>query len=176
MTLTIAAHDHGRVDVFSIDLPAAEAAQFDADPARLGVLLGETPLATQVDIFDTAVMGDLGLHGYLREGIGVPEEALAPHAATLGNITHAVVLRAEAFPERPVTLHPQPPLNHVVTLGERAAEVDLTPLQSTSASGSLQPPPIPGTVAPRIPKWVWAMLAVIFFAILVAIIPIFARS
>ncbi|WP_050531979.1 hypothetical protein [Pseudaestuariivita atlantica] len=172
-TLSIPAHAPGRIDVFSLDLPAAEAKRLLEDADALADLLGARPDPAQVETFDTAVLGDLGLAGYLVEGMGVAAEDVAPHSADLGNISHAVVVRAAGFGGRAVTLTPRPPLNHVVTLTEENARIDLTPLRSAGAEGHVPPPDVPPAAGPRISRWLWLCVALAALLLIASVLPVF---
>jgi len=120
----ITAHETGVVRLFALELDQAEAKRFDA--AALGAALGGADLDDpQVDIIDTDVLDELGLSGYLTDGMGVPEAEIAPLAARIDALDGwVVVVRSAAFGGQAVTLTPRAPLRWVASFGE--TPLDLT--------------------------------------------------
>ena len=143
--ITIHPHETGTVRVFRIDLTPAGIAGFDAATA-----LGAEHLdAAEAEVFDVADLAGLGLSGYLSEGMGIPEEELAPMRAHLDVITgHVLVLPSRAVAGGTgQTLAPRAPLIHVGTFHEDRPPVSFDPLPDAAARGNAGaggPAPAPG--------------------------------
>lgn len=138
-TLTIPAHDRNGVRVFAARLTPED---LKRDKARLvGELLGDPDLDPAfVELFDLADLSGLGLPGYLAEGLGVPETALAADRARLEAVTGPVlILLSKALHGRAVTLTPDPRLTLVGTYAEERPPVHFEPLPTAAAQGTLTP-------------------------------------
>ena len=145
MSLTIPAHDHQSVRVFTARLTSED---LQRDKARLVVeLLGDPDLdPAYVEIFDVADLSGVGLSGYLTEGLGVPEAALARDRLRLDSLTGPVlILLSRALHGREVTLTTDPRLTLVGTYVEDRPPVHFEPLPTAAATGTLTPnlPPDP---------------------------------
>lgn len=138
-SLTIPAHDRDGVRVFTARLPPDD---LKRDKARLAAeLLGDADLDPAfVEIFDLADLSGLGLPGYLAEGLGVPDSALAADRARLGAVTGPVlILLSKALHGRAVTLIPDPRLTLVGSYVEEHPAVHFEPLPTAAAEGILTP-------------------------------------
>ncbi|WP_103257840.1 hypothetical protein [Tabrizicola aquatica] len=144
--ITIPAHERDQVRVFTAALSAEE---MQGDKARLApALLGDADLdPAHVELFDVADLSDIGLTGYLTEGLGVPDATLAADRARLEAMTGPVlILLSKALHGRAVTLSPDPRLALIGTYAEERPPVHFEPLPSPSAQGTLNPnPPAPAT-------------------------------
>lgn len=145
MSLTIPAHDRHGVRVFTARLTPED---LQRDKARLVVeLLGDPDLdPAYVELFDVADLTGVGLSGYLTEGLGVPEAALARDRLRLDSLTGPVlILLSRALHGREVTLTPDPRLTLVGTYVEDRPPVHFEPLPTAAATGTLTPnlPPDP---------------------------------
>lgn len=137
--MIIPAHERDQVRVFSAALSPEEMA---GDKARLApALLGDADLdPTHVELFDVADLSDVGLTGYLTEGLGVSDVALAPDRARLDEVTGPVlILLSRALHGRAATLTPDPRLSLIGTYAEERPPVHFEPLPSPSAHGILNP-------------------------------------
>ena len=137
--VTIPAHERDGIRVFSARLPPEE---LKRDKAGLAAdLLGDTDLDPAfIEIFDTADLSGLGLAGYLTEGLGVPDAALAADRARLDALQGPVlILLSKALHGRAVTLSPDPRLTLVGTYAEARPPVHFEPLPTAAAEGTLTP-------------------------------------
>ena len=142
-SLAIPAHDHLGVRVFSAALAPDE---MQRDKAALVLaLLGDPDLdPAYVEVFDVADLSDIGLSGYLTEGLGVPEAALEADHARLDAVKGPVlVLPSKALHGRAVTLTPDPRLALIGTYREDRPPVHFEPLPTAATQGVLSPPPLP---------------------------------
>lgn len=153
MTVIIADSDTHRLWVFALDMPADEVAALNhpepplademSDPvaALLGVDLVDRDF---VEIFDLADLRGLGLTGYLATGNAIPLDQLAPDRARLDALQgHVLILFAQAFAQRPVTLHPDPRLTLIGSYAEDVPPLQFDPLPDAAAIGTLTPPAWP---------------------------------
>ena len=137
--LTIADSDSHRLWVFALNRTPDEIAAL-ADPA-VAALLGVAALDRAfVEIFDVADLTGLGLAGYLAKGNAIPEAQLAPDSARLDAQQGPVlILFAQALPNRPVTLHPDPRLTLIGSYAEDVPPIQFEPLPDAAAQGILTP-------------------------------------
>ncbi|MBD3679736.1 MAG: aspartate carbamoyltransferase catalytic subunit [Rhodobacteraceae bacterium] len=149
--LDIPAHERGYVRVFALDLPDEEAARFNAE--ALATALGARHFdATRAEVFPVGDLGELGLSGYLAEGMGVAAEELDPDRARLDALKgHVAVVPSVAFAGKAQAVTVTAPLRLIGTYREEsAAAPDLAPLMTESAEGLLTgTPPQPPSPAPR---------------------------
>ena len=137
--LTIPAHDRTGVRVFSAALTTEE---MQRDKATLvAQLLGDAKLDPAfVELFDVADLTDLGLAGYLAEGLGVPDAALAADRPRLDALRGPVlILLSKALHGRGADLTLDPRLTLVGTYAEDRSPVHFEPLPTTAAQGILNP-------------------------------------
>lgn len=159
MTLTIPAHDRLGVRVFAAKLTPDD---LQRDKARLVAdLLGDPDLDPAfVEIFDVADLSGVGLSGYLTEGLGVLEAALARDRARLDALKGPVLtLLSKALHGREVTLTPDPRLTLVGTYAEDRPPVHFQPLPTTAAQGTLAPS-LPPDRTPQRPGSTFVLLGV----------------
>lgn len=156
-TLAIPAHDRLGVRVFSAALTSEEMQRGKA--GLVPALLGDPDLdPAYVELFDVADLSDIGLAGYLTEGLGVPDAALATDRARLEAVTGPVlVLLSKALHGREVTLTPDPRLSLIGTYREDRPPVHFEPLPTAAAEGVLSPPPQPA-LAPQRPTAAFILL------------------
>ncbi|MDP3195489.1 hypothetical protein [Tabrizicola sp.] len=141
--LTIPALDHLGVRVFQVVMSPED---LQGDKARLvPVLLGDPDLdPAYVEMFDVADLSDIGLAGYLTEGLGVPDTALSADHAKLKAIQGPVlILLSKALHGREVTLTLDPRLSLIGTYREDRPAIHFEPLPTAAAEGVLSPPPLP---------------------------------
>lgn len=137
--MEISATEAGLVRVFAIDLPPdriteltdPDAPEADAIAAALGA---EALSPDHIDLLRLDDLGEMGLDGYLVDGLGVAEDDIAPDRARLRALKgHALVLPSAAFMGRAQTLTPRAPLRWVGTYAEPRTATDFTPLRSQPA-------------------------------------------
>lgn len=155
--LTIPAHDRDGVRIFAARLTPDD---LKRDKSRLAAdLLGDPDLDPAfVEIFDLADLSDVGLAGYLTDGLGVPAPALAPDRARLETLTGPVlILLSKALHGRAVTLTPDPRLTLVGTYAEDRPPVHFEPLPTAAAKGTLTPG-LPSDRTPQRPASAFLLL------------------
>ena len=118
--LNVVSNEHGLVRVFAIDLPDADVAKFVKTPETLATSLGVRQLdLTYVDLIDISALGEIGLHGYLQEGIDIAPDALAEVRPDLDHLKgHVAVILSKAFAGHAVDAVLQAPLRLVAILPE----------------------------------------------------------
>lgn len=139
--IAIPAHDRHGVRVFAARLTPED---LQRDKASLAAaLLGDADLDPAfIEIFDLADLSGVGLSGYLTEGLGVPEAALAADRARLDALKGPVlILLSKALHGRAATLTPDSRLTLVGTYAEERPPVHFEPLPTAAAEGRLTPNP-----------------------------------
>ncbi len=141
--MQIKATEAGLVRVFAIDLPPETIREFtdpkQPDIAAIRDALGAEALSPDhVDLLRVEDLGELGLDGYLVDGLGVAEDDLTPddRARLRALKGYVLVLPSRAFGGTAQTLAPRTPLRWIGTFAEPAAQSDFTPLKSAAAQGT----------------------------------------
>jgi hypothetical protein len=148
-SLFIPAHDRLGVRVFTVALTPDEMQRDKATFVQ--TLLGDPDIdPAYVELFDVADLSDIGLAGFLSEGLGVPEAALESDRILLQGLKGPVlVLLSKALHGRAVTLTPDPRLTLIGTYTEDRPPVHFEPLPSAATQGVLAPPPLPSSPPQR---------------------------
>ncbi|WP_121062740.1 hypothetical protein [Chachezhania antarctica] len=144
-TIDIPAREHGLIRLFSLDMPP-ERVKFLSEPGATAQVLGVEELDhAQVDIFKVEDMEDIGLTGYLVEGLGVPRQQVAAETETLDAVQGWVMaVRSRAFAEKAVTLTLDPDVKPIATFAE--AHVEKTGAAPVSESAEPYSAPQPDRV------------------------------
>ncbi len=163
--IRIASSEHGTVRVFATDLTQAQIDGFDAKEA----LGADHLLPEQVELFDVADLGEIGLTGYLEEGHGIPAAQLADMAGQLDGLGGIVlIVPSRALDNRAQTLTPTASLRLIGTFFEESDPVRFADLPSQSAKreapGTQKTTPSNAAISGRV-----AMVALMVLALLVAI-------
>ncbi|MCM2561612.1 aspartate carbamoyltransferase catalytic subunit [Lutimaribacter sp. EGI FJ00015] len=143
--MKISATEAGLVRVFAIDLPADAVAEFtdpDApDIAAIRDALGAEVLSPDhVDFLRVTELGELGLDGYLVDGLGVAQDEIAADRARLRALRgYVLVLPSRAFAGTAQELSPRTPLRWIGTYAEPGPQNNFTPLTSAAAQGAPMP-------------------------------------
>lgn len=134
--ITISTGETGTTRVFSLSMPAAEAQHLRDDEAAQRAVLGLDSLNPDgIEVFALRDLGDLGLIGYLREGVDVPEADLKRDAARLAALDGWVMLvHSLAFGGQSTTLKPSSTLTLIGTYGQTKAKGTPVPLEAQSAA------------------------------------------
>lgn len=164
--MKVSASEHGLVRLFAVDLPPNEIAAFatpDPDGSQgwpLRDALGATQLNPDyVECFDLADLDDLGLTGYMEQGLGIAPKDIAQDALQLGALKGPVlVVLSSAFGGTAQELTPKAPLRWIGTYAEEGHAIAFEPLDSKAAQGSLTPA-APNTPANPHLTVLWAVLA-----------------
>lgn len=129
---SVTAHETEVIRLYEIALP-------DATPfttSDVASALGTDGLDSDyVDIFAVDVLDELGLRGYMIDGLGIPEDALDPYLDRITQVTGQVaVVLTKAFQGRALTLKNSHPLRLIGAFHEGQApriDVDLTSKAAT---------------------------------------------
>lgn len=150
----IRAGERGVLRLFSVDLPKETISGF-SEPDQI---TGRWPLKEAlgvedinerfVDVFAISDLEDMGLVGYMIEGLGVSEEEIAPHREQLEALDgNMVVILSGAFKGLAVTLLPRPPLRWIGTFFEERQQVKYEELPSGGAEPVQTPKKTPSNAA-----------------------------
>lgn len=92
---------------------------------------------THVEVFDVAQLGDIGLTGYMEEGLGIPAAQIAEHRTLLENEGGKVlILLAGAFGGQAAQLAPSDKLTFLGLFTEERTPITFDPLPSEGAKGA----------------------------------------
>ncbi len=132
--LHVRPNETGVVRVFALELPP-EQARFLREPGAAAQLLGVASLVdAQVDVIELRDLDEVGLSGYLTEGLGVPEADVATDRELLDSLTGWVmVVRSKAFGGHATTMSLGDGVRLVALLGEPPTDWSATPLSTDSA-------------------------------------------
>ena len=138
-SVSIPAHDQHGLRVFTARLTPEDLRRDKA--ALVADLLRDPDLDPAfVEIFDLADLSGVGLAGYLTEGLGVPDAAVAADRTRLDALPGPVlILLSKALHGRAVTLTPDPRLTLQGSYVEDRPPVHFEPLPSAAARGVLTP-------------------------------------
>ena len=171
----VSAHETGMIRVYEVTLPPGEAAaRAEGDASGMARALGVERLdPSGVEVVDAGALAGVGLDGYLVEGLGADEAALAADRARLRSVGGPVALiRSRAFGGRAETLSPTGALVPVGVYPELAAD-PVTP--RFPVDGEIGAPAAHGQAGPAddpvptrgLPGWVPAVaLAVVVIVVL----------
>ncbi|KIN77757.1 hypothetical protein [Sulfitobacter mediterraneus] len=133
-TIDIPRNEHGQVRVFSVSLPDG-AAQTLENPGSLSTMLGAEVDPKGVEVIRIADLDQIGLLGYLREGLDVQSETLDRDAAKLAALDGWVMLvYSTAFRGKAAVLNPALQLTLIGTYGETKPAQPEGPLTSEAAA------------------------------------------
>ena len=173
----VSAHETGMIRVYEIGLPPDEAARLaEGDADGMAEVLGVDRLdPAGVEVIDATALAGVGVDGYLVEGLGADEAALAADGARLRALSGPVaIVRSQAFGGRAVTLSPSSVLRPVGIYPELAA-TPVTPRFPTDgeagaplAHGQAGPADDPTPVG-GLPKWV-PIVALVAVALIVLVV------
>lgn len=166
----IPANEHGVVRLFALDMRPEQAA-FLKEPGALGQVLGLEgsgldPDLQQVEIFPVSDLEDIGLAGYLSEGLGIPQDQIAQDRAMLDALEGQVLLiRSRAFRGQEARLTPAQQITLKGTYGERQTSWDAAP-QTAESAKPYSAPPLP----PRAARDKARRTGAVLFAVVMALI------
>ncbi len=179
--LQVRKNERGVVRLFTVDKDAEGAKKIsiepdweaDADdpPWPLRDALGVTYLDSDfIELFDVRDLDDLGLTGYMIEGLGIAEADVAQHRAQLEAIKGLVLLvYSSALGGFETTLRPKSPLRWVGTFVEERAPVTFEQMASDAAQGDVasetKPRPSDAAMSGRV-----AMVALLVLFALTAVV------
>ena len=150
LKINVPTAERGTTRVFSLSMQGNQAVNLIEDPRAQLEWLGAPDLdPAGVEVVALNDLGDLGLIGYLREGVDAQESDLRRDAAKLVALEgHVLLLHSTAFGGKAVTLTPDPmltligtyaqtpPNNRTVSLGVEAAQpyTGAAPTQATTST------------------------------------------
>ena len=149
--LKVRKNEFGVVRLFTVDAEAEGQNKMSAEPEwgedpsdppwPLREALGVDYLDSDfIELFDVADLDELGLAGYMIEGLGIAEDDVAPHRAQLDAIKGLVlIVFSNALGGFETTIRPKSPLRWVGTFVEDRPPVQFDPLPS----GGAERPPAP---------------------------------
>lgn len=146
--ITVPKHERGVTRVFSLSLSQEAARKLAGDSSLQAQMLGVDQLRTSgVEVFRLADLGELGLPGYLREGVDAHAQDIERDRAKLVALDGwAMLVHSSAFEGRAVTLTPDAALTLIGTYAQQQAEhrdVDLESEAAKPYSGTPHPAPQP---------------------------------
>lgn len=141
--ITIPRNEVGITRVFSLSMSAQEAFHLKDDVGLQAKALGVPPVnPAGVEVFSVADLGDLGLVGYLKEGVDAKAEDIARDTAKLAALDGWVMLlHSSAFAQAGATLAPVAALTHIGTYAQTAASTETIPLEAEAARAQASAPP-----------------------------------
>ena len=149
-TMTIPENERGHARLFAVDLPSDQAELLTA--GQISELLGVESLPEGgYEYFPVSDLDDLGVAGYLTQGMGMDPGPVRADASRLDALRgHLLVLPSAAV--RGKTLNPRAPLRWIGTYSEAFEPAPMERLQSDAAEGTLSGPPGPsqGAVLGRV--------------------------
>ncbi|WP_147126082.1 hypothetical protein [Shimia ponticola] len=148
-SVTVKPAESGLIRVFAISVPPNEFLGRSAEENRawLGMALGGAALGETAEVFAVSELEELGLVGYLRDGQGVPEEALAADRAKLSALSGWVaVVPSSAFSDEGGTYDLAPEVTLIGTYAEDGVDWTGEALAAQSAA-PFSSAPLPGKKA-----------------------------
>lgn len=170
----IPAGERGVVRLFALDM-RPEQAVFLKEPGALAQVLGIDALdMDQVEIFPVSDLEDIGLAGYLIEGLGIPHEQVTQDSAMLEALTgHVLLIRSRAFTGQETRLTPAEQITLIGTYGEGQASWSAAPLSAESAKpspASKLPPRAARAEARRIGGTLFAVVMTLILVLIWALV------
>lgn len=154
--MQVSSSERGLVRLFAVDLPGDEIENFRSAKINSDGELAEWPLDDAlgfsfldedfIELFDVIDLEDLGLTGYMVEGLGIAQKDVDEDAARLAaQKGWILVVLSAAFGGVAQTLTPKAPLRWIGTYKEDGAPVHFELLPDASAKG---PGPTGGETPP----------------------------
>lgn len=134
-TLTVPPGERRVVRLFRLDMPPEQVRFLREEPAALADKLGVDHIdPAHADIIRIADLEEVGLSGYLVDGIGVDPAEIAPDRARLDAMEgHALVLLSRALGDEGAKINPGSGVDLVATYGQVATDWTAQPMQAESA-------------------------------------------
>ena len=172
--MRVSSSERGLVRLFSVALPAEDIQAFRDPTATTWPLLdalGATALdMDHVELFDVSDLEDLGLSGYMVEGLGIAQRDVDEDAARLTNQTGWVLMvRSAAFEGVAQDLSAKAPLTWIGSYAEEGAPVRFEALPNRGAKGINPPPETAPAQQPRNP-YLTVLIALLVLPLLAALI------
>lgn len=148
-TVTVKPGEQGLIRVFAISVPPNEflGRSPEENRAWLSMALGGAALGETAEVFAVKDLEELGLVGYLRDGQGVTEEALADDRAKLSALSGWVaIVPSSAFSDEGGTFDLASELTLIGTYAEEGVDWSGEALAAQSAA-PFSSAPLPGKPA-----------------------------
>mgnify|MGYP001803584583 CR=1 FL=1 len=168
MPLDIPKHELGVTRVFALSMTSQEASHLRDDVVTQAKALGAAPVNTNgIEVFPLSDLGDMGLAGYLREGVDANPDDLARDKAKLAALDGWVMLvHSTAYAPQGATLAPISALTLIGTYAQTAAEQPTVALEAEAAK------PFTGAAPKALPERAqmrasgsWVVIALILLTI-----------
>jgi hypothetical protein len=164
--IEISAHEQGTTRLFSLSMDAPSARRVRDDVKLQAALLGVTQVrASGVEVFRVVDLDELGLAGYLRDGIDAQEADLTRDGAKLAALDGWVMLvHSSAFSGERVAIVPAPELTLIGTYSQQttaAAPVEIVSEAAQPYTGVAKDNPIAAPKTRRAGSLVVAVLIVV---------------
>jgi hypothetical protein len=149
--VNVPANEHGLVRVFSLSMRPTEARALRDNETAQQAALGTDALDPRgIEVFQISDLADMGLAGYLRDGLDAEETGLVRDGAKLGALDGWVMLLySSAFGGATATLTPAPELTLIGTYGRTKADQTRIDIASDAAQPYTGHPTIPPTPPAR---------------------------
>ncbi|NNE52211.1 MAG: hypothetical protein HKN30_07400 [Sulfitobacter sp.] len=133
--ISVPAFEQGTTRVFALSLSDGAAQELREDPAAQAQIIGLDEVnSTGVEVFRLKDLSDLGLVGYLREGVDANEEDLQRDRRKLMALEGWVMLvHSSAFNDKSATLRPLPEATLIGTYAQEKPEAREILLESEAA-------------------------------------------
>ncbi|MDF1729324.1 MAG: hypothetical protein P1U53_16410 [Sulfitobacter sp.] len=134
--IDIPANEQGTSRLFALSLSEGAATELRDDAAAQAQLLGIDRLdPAGTEVFPLKDLGEMGLEGYLREGIDARDEDITRDRGRLRALEGWVMLvHSLAFDGEPVTLRPSPSATLIGTYAQQEVPVEpAVPIDSDAA-------------------------------------------
>lgn len=169
--LTVAAGEHGVVRVFTLDLPE-EQCRFLREPGAAEQVLGCQGLVdAHIDVIRLDDLEDMGLAGYLTEGLGIPADQIEPDAARLSQLGgYVLIVRSSAFGGAKTVLAPVAGVQLFAAYQEPGTDWSAAPMTADSAMPFSTPKPSPRAARAEARKIGATLFGVVMAIILLVIL------
>jgi hypothetical protein len=149
--IEIAALEQGTTRLFALSLSDGAARQLRDDPEAQARALGLSGINSDgVEVFPVSDLGEMGLAGYLSEGVDARAEDLRRDKQKLASLDGWVMLvHSSAFEGRAERLRPGPELTLIGTYAQEAPRPTEEVIESAAAQPYTGAPTVTPRVAPR---------------------------
>jgi hypothetical protein len=167
--VTVDANEFGYLRVYALDI-APEHARFLREPGAAEQLLGVEGLESrEIEIFPVWDLEGFGLHGYLSEGCGIPEDQL--DAEALDKIMGWVMLvRSAAFRGKAMDLTLDSRLEPVGCYREDRTDWSAEPLITKSAAPYSAPRTPPREARSKAVRIGFAIFSIVMIALIAGVL------
>lgn len=162
----------GTTRVFSLSMDATTARKLRDDTSYQAILLGAAPPHPEaVEVFALSDLGDMGLTGFLLDGVDADPGDINRDKAKLGALEGWVMLiHSSAFAPEGATLTPDPALTLIGTYSQTPADKPTETLEAEAAKPYTgTPPEAPPEVTQTRSFATWVVIALGFVVLAIAL-------